>query len=356
MRVAAYLVTAGLMLQACGSSDTPDSKTAAEASAACGGAGAQEFVTGSAETAADDARTLQERFRVAGVTGVSVGANGASVCVVAPAGSRDAVAALTQPGELAFYDWEPNVIGPDGAPAPDDPDVTGGINAGTAGALSYYDAVLRASTRPVAAKSASDRGQAYMLDQEHERVLAGPADQFDGPVCEESGSASRCVATIKSGTVVVQAAPQPDGEPRTDPSRAKSYVLADRVALTGEDLTNPEQTFDQAPGAHGEPIVTFDFTKRGGEAWETLTRAVSRRGAKALEPGGNPLAAVQHFAVVQDGRLISVPFIDSQMNPDGVDAADGAQIVAGMAIQSAQALAATIASGPLSGPLRPAAD
>src|SRR6478752_8744901 len=54
--------------------------------------------------------------------------------------------------QLQFYDWEPNVIGPDGKPAPTEGGVTGDTTASGAGGatagLSEYQAVLRAAKRP----------------------------------------------------------------------------------------------------------------------------------------------------------------------------------------------------------------
>ena len=49
---------------------------------------------------------------------------------------------------LYFYDWEPNVIGPDGKPAPTEASVTGGENvASSTSGLLEYQAVLRAAKR-----------------------------------------------------------------------------------------------------------------------------------------------------------------------------------------------------------------
>ncbi len=50
--------------------------------------------------------------------------------------------------QLYFYDWEPNVIGPDGNPAPTEATVTGGPNAGASQfGLPEYQAVQRAAKR-----------------------------------------------------------------------------------------------------------------------------------------------------------------------------------------------------------------
>src|SRR4029077_1660835 len=51
--------------------------------------------------------------------------------------------------QLFFYDWEPNVIGAEGKPAPTERAATGGPNAGSAEfGLPEYKAVLPAAERP----------------------------------------------------------------------------------------------------------------------------------------------------------------------------------------------------------------
>src|SRR3954452_18656332 len=50
--------------------------------------------------------------------------------------------------QLAFYDWEKSVIGPNGKPSAGDANVTGGSSAGQPGAgaaTTYYEAVTKAS-------------------------------------------------------------------------------------------------------------------------------------------------------------------------------------------------------------------
>src|SRR4051794_62279 len=81
--------------------------------------------------------------------------------------------------QMYFYDWEPNVIGPDGKPAPLDVGVTGGQSAGAPGAGSenQYDAVVRASKRPRIVRPNSSSGdQYYLVDEKAKKVLAGPSD------------------------------------------------------------------------------------------------------------------------------------------------------------------------------------
>src|SRR5438128_11329226 len=63
--------------------------------------------------------------------------------------------------QLYFYDWEPNVIGPNGVPAPTEATVTGDATStgagGTIAGLPKYQAVLRGAKRaPVVPPPARD--------------------------------------------------------------------------------------------------------------------------------------------------------------------------------------------------------
>ena len=65
------------------------------------------------------------------------------LAIVAPAGARADVAALVRSGRLAIYDWERGVLGPRGAPAPNDASVTGGQDAGHDAAITKAAADAR---------------------------------------------------------------------------------------------------------------------------------------------------------------------------------------------------------------------
>src|ERR1035437_8140373 len=96
--------------------------------------------------------------------------------------------------QLFFYDWEPNVIGPDGNVAPSEATVTGGANAGASQfGLPEYQAVLRAAkrgaiirpTETTYAKGCTPAqlaeciyGSWYLLDTKREKVLRGPEETY----------------------------------------------------------------------------------------------------------------------------------------------------------------------------------
>ena len=65
---------------------------------------------------------------------------------------KEAESEVGRTAQLQFYDWEPNVIGADGKPAPTEGSVTGDATStgagGVAAGLTQYQAVLRAAKRP----------------------------------------------------------------------------------------------------------------------------------------------------------------------------------------------------------------
>ena len=220
--------------------------------------------------------------------------------------------------------------------------------------LSQYDAVRRAAQCPEQSdgNNTTDRDTYYLVNTKTEQVVAGPedteADLFADRDQKEPGPNEE-VVTIKPGTVVVQAQQPGSSDLTGGKGTDQYYVLRDNVALKGTDIKNPEQNFDQGAGGSGQPIVTFDFTGKGRQIWQDITRKIAQRGQEALNPalGVTADAARQHFAIVLDNRLISVPYIDFQQNPDGIDARNGSQIEGGFTIGSAQELANLLKTGAL---------
>jgi SecD/SecF fusion protein len=269
--------------------------------------------------------------------------------------------------QLQFYDWEPNVIGPSGQPAPTEGTVTGdatiaGAGGATAG-LPQYQAVLRAAKRPPvlrrnattwsagctpAQKGDCIYGSWYLLDTKHEKVLRGPEETEHNLYTDipklQPGAKLKAVR-VNPGTVVVQAHPVEAGSGKvTNPSPNSWYVLNDDPVLSGSDITNPQQGNDESTG---QPNVTFGFTSHGKGIFEGVTKQIAHRGQEAQLPGVSKEAALQHFAVVLDGQLITVPSIDYTKYPEGIDASTGSEISGGFTITSAQNLANELQSGAL---------
>src|SRR5919197_988365 len=267
---------------------------------------------------------MRERVDQLGVAEPEIQRSGADQIDVSLPDVKNADEAANQVGTTAqmnFYDWETNVLDANCKTAPSDPNVTGGSAAGNGiGAFDYYTAVNNAAKCPARNfPNATTNGIFYQVDTKAKKVLAGP-DETRQDLAQElqnknirPGPNQKAVE-IKPGTIVVRAE-APDNKARSD----LFYVLQDKPALSGTDIKNPEQNFDNGAGGSGQPIVTFSFTGKGAKAWQQTTRAIAERGRNTFLPGQSAQHAFQHFPIVLDNELISVPFIDFQQNPDGID-------------------------------------
>ncbi|HSZ13980.1 MAG TPA: protein translocase subunit SecD [Solirubrobacteraceae bacterium] len=268
--------------------------------------------------------------------------------------------------QLQFYDWEPNVIGPTGEPAPTEGSVTGdssGDPGGSNSGLPEYQAIQRAIKRKAILRPSDTTwshgctpaqvgdclyGDWYLLDTAHERVVRGPEETEHNLVTDlplqEKGTKLKAVR-VDPGTVLVQAhAVEPTAGKVTVASPNSWYVLNDNPVLNGEDITNPAQGNDESTG---QPNVTFGFNSHGKAVFERVTKEIAHRGQEAQLPGVTREEAMQHFAVSLDGQLITVPSIDFSKYPEGIDASTGSEISGGFTITSAQNLANELQSGAL---------
>jgi SecD/SecF fusion protein len=294
---------------------------------------------------------MRKRVDQLGVAEPQIQRSGADQIDVSLPDVKNADEAARQVGttaQLFFYDWEKNVLGPGCRPDPGNADVTGGPSAGsTVAALSRYDAVTRAATCKPKNYGGESTTQFYVVDDKTKRVLAGPAETraeaLTAARSRDRAAAARAkVVVVPQGTVVVRAE-QPDAKAKP-PDRW--YVLRDAPSLSGTDIKNPEQNFDNGAGGTGQPNVTFEFTDRGQKLWQETTREIAQRGQNSFF-GGDPSTAYQHFAIVLDNELISAPYIDFQRNPDGIDGRTGSEISGGFTIESAQRLANLLKTGAL---------
>ncbi|MGH2882384.1 MAG: SecDF P1 head subdomain-containing protein [Solirubrobacteraceae bacterium] len=315
--------------------------------------------------------------------GVSVSRAGNGITVSAPnatANTRAILLALAgTTTQLAFYDWEANVITPNGKTVASqlqtqDPTATeisqGNANKAPgqpgAGSMNLYDAVKLASKQPESSSRANSRHgpQYYVFGAPGSAACQAAAKAngttttvgehclLSGPDDNESDLLSGLpaglnpsegeIVTVPRGTVVLQAIPQNFSKPTPigDPS-AQFYVLKDDIALGNSEITNPQQSTD--PNAGG-PDVTFNFTSKGKAEFQHVTADIAHRG-DLLSGVGQTLN--QHFAVALDDQLITVPFIDFKQYPDGINGDNGADISGSFTITSAEHLANELRYGPL---------
>jgi SecD/SecF fusion protein len=296
---------------------------------------------------------MRERVDQLGVSEPEIQRSGSDQIDVSLPDVKNADEAANQVGTTAqmyFYDWETNVLDSTTCkPAPLNPNVTGGASAGSGvGATDQFTAVTRASKCPVRNfPNATTNGLFFQVDTKAKKVLAGPDEtrrDLQQELQNKSIKPSQTQKTIKvpRGTIVVRAeAPSP---------KQKSnlfYLMRDNPALSGKEVKNPEQQFDNGAGGTGQPIVTFSFSDKGRKSFQRTTQAIAQRGSDAFIPGQDPQNARQHFAVVLDNELITTPYIDFQQNPDGIDATNGSQISGSFTIASAQRLANLLKTGAL---------
>jgi SecD/SecF fusion protein len=279
--------------------------------------------------------------------------------------------------QLYFYDWETNVIGANGQVSPTEGTVTGDSTStgpgGVAAGLPEYQAVLRAAKRPAILRKSDTTwalgctaaqaggciyGSWYLLETAHEKVLCSGSHVVCAPAETEQnlyadGYKAPAGAKVKAvrvnpGTVLLQAHPEEGASGKVaNPSPNSFYVLNDDPVLTGSNITNPQQGFDEGAGGTGQPNVTFGFTSHGKTVFEQVTKEIAHRGQEAQLPGVGKEAAQQHFAVALDGQLITVPSIDYTKYPEGIDSSTGSEISGGFTITSAQNLANELQSGAL---------
>ncbi|MFL5870861.1 MAG: protein translocase subunit SecD [Solirubrobacterales bacterium] len=267
--------------------------------------------------------------------------------------TKRAIAQIGTTAQLYLYDWETNVIPPN--PNVSDP-TSRPYNR-------LIDAVRAAAKqKPISeeqckAQSCTTDGTYYLFDKSSLQPIGEPSDRkadLFANLPGEKQPANSEVIKVPRGTVVVQDTQSGDTSSTSTPGTGQFFVLHDRPALTGNDITNPEQNFDPTTN---QPNVTFDFTDTGRQKFQDVTRTISQRGASDFFAAtGQPASTATtqqaeqfsgSFAIVLDGEVKSRPIINFAENPDGIDGRTGAQISGSFTTQEAQDLAETLKIGAL---------
>ena len=338
----------------------------------------------SGEDIQDSISIIEKRINKLGVSEPEVARLGNEEITVSLPGITDANRAAEQVGttaQLYYYDWEPNLIGPEftigGHPGREPAEgprkasekrweeagrnVTSQENKQLIFAGAYptaYEATLLASEQePVEDCSecsvAKPRYYLFQKADPHE-LIAGPElnkkDLYISPTGKKRPK-NGIVVKVPAGTVVVSEYPVNEEGQADETADPGWYALKDKPSLSGKDITNPEQKY--APTTN-EPIVAFEFTGSGREAFQEVTRKIAQRGqAQAIGPVSPEEAAALsgHFAVILDNEVKSRPIINFAENPDGIDGREGAEISGGFGgphgLEEAQELASTLQIGAL---------
>lgn len=224
---------------------------------------------------------------------------------------------LIQPAQLQFFDFEANLVGPEGDP-------------------SLQSTIRRAQEQPPVEDPRG--GPTFWALDADGNYLAGPAPDrealrqqfqngFPGGTQVEEVPAGWFIATQERTL-----ASRPDG-----PAQTVYFLLMDEPALLGRDITEANSVIQSVGLGEPEPVVTMQFSDNGRAAFSDITGDIARRGALRGE--------LQRFAIVLDGEIISTPTIDFNEFPTGIDGRNGAQIQGGFSQRESQRLADQLNSG-----------
>ncbi|HVS99928.1 MAG TPA: protein translocase subunit SecD [Solirubrobacterales bacterium] len=338
----------------------------------------------SGEDIEDSINIIEKRINSLGVSESEVARLGNKNITVGLPGVTDANRAAEQVGttaQLYFFDWEPNLIGPEraigGHPGQSPPEEAikeleeewkkAGRNpksyegkqliASGAFPNAYQAALLAAEQKPVepCEGCSSGKTQYYLFEKDApHKLLAGPEtvkkDLYESPTGETLPK-DGIVVEVPPGTILVSELPSDESGKVDETAQPGWFVLKDNPALSGGEITEPRQEYQQGTN---EPNVAFKFTDQGQENFQNVTRRIAQRGqAQAIGPVGAEEAAALsgHFAVILDNEVQSRPIINFSENPDGIDGRQGAEISGGFSgehgLEQAQELATTLQIGAL---------
>ncbi|HKH13901.1 MAG TPA: protein translocase subunit SecD [Solirubrobacterales bacterium] len=306
------------------------------------------------ERAINIIRTRTDKFGVAEPEISRLGTRGIQVGLPNVQNAEQAIAQVGKTAQLYFYDLEANIIPPHKQGVPRDPASPGTSQPVRPEVYTLRD--LWSAVKFAAEQKPRDGGTTtgptyYLFDAKSHELLAGPAEKKPDlllPFRNSKRPQGSVIKSVPQGALVAAAPAEPSLTlPQSDISNSRQYVLRDRPALTGTEITNPEQNFDPTTQ---QPNVTFDFTGDGQSAFQKVTQTIAERGRASAPLGIAPNQAAafsQHFAIVLDNQVFSSPIIDFNENPQGIDGRQGAQISGNFTISSAQDLATILQTGAL---------
>ena len=212
-------------------------------------------------------------------------------------GVKDPAAAaqiIGKTAQLELYDLETSLTGPS-------IDATGNPVAITR----LYD--LLARVQSLAGQGTSDEWYVFNAKR---RLAEGPSASRAEALKKWDGKLPKGfkVFAAPADTVVIRCNPTAGICPGTAPGGSGWYLFKytppDVPQMTGADLklSGTRADFDTSPGGAGQPIVSMEFTGKGGDRFKEITRDEWLRGKIRNQP--------QHFAIVLDREIRTWPQID----------------------------------------------
>src|SRR6202012_2445602 len=158
----------------------------------------------------------------------------------------------------------------------------------------YTAALLASEQEPSEScrKCSAARPRYYLFEKEApHKLLAGPEatkeDLYASPTGETLPK-NGLVVEIPVGTVLVSELPTKSNGKVDETAQPGWFALKDDPALSGSEITEPKQEYQQGTG---EPNVAFKFTDQGRENFQTVTRQIAQRGQSQSIGFGSPEAA-----------------------------------------------------------------
>ncbi len=218
-----------------------------------------------------------------------------------------------------------------------------------------YD--LLAGQQSLAAKGKPDTY--YVFETKGKKLVRGPVNSKETALAKWDGKLppGHKLFAVPPQTVVVRCGPDDavcPGVSEVPPTKEYWYLFRyDPPAvpeMNGEDLDlgGTRQDFDTQTG---EPIVLMDFTDKGAEKFEDITREVAQRGKLLFNTVGGGQGDhrnwLQNFAIVLDREIKSWPSVDFEEYPGGISGSNGAQISGLADVGEAKDLALVLQTGAL---------
>jgi SecD/SecF fusion protein len=329
----------------------------------------------------DSISIIEQRINKLGVSEPEVARLGNEEITISLPGITDAERAAEQVGstaQLYFYDWEPNLIGieraigghpgqrpPEGALkemeeiwklSGRNPEKEFNAQLVSFGAYpnAYQAALVAAEQKPVenCETCSTPRSRYYLFERDAPHKLLGQPsfnreDLYVSPTGKKLPK-NGIVVKVPPGVVLVSEYPTNEELQYEESVEPGWFALHDEPALSGKEITEPKQNYEPTTN---RPVVSFNFTDKGREAFSEVTRRIAQRGqANAIGPASPEEANLLsgHFAVILDNEVKTRPIINFAENPDGIDGRTGAQIAGGFNTASeAQELATTLQIGAL---------
>src|SRR5918995_326179 len=205
-------------------------------------------------------------------------------------GVEDAERAAAQVGstaQLFFYDWEANILDED---CRTDPDENSNNRTAITGFNRAVQQAAKCEAQVDANNSAADAPRFYAFNETTKQPFnnGAPSESRSAATAdlEDDDKGNAEVVEVPEGILVVR-----DQKPDADaPDPDRYWVIQDNPALSGTDIKNPEQNFDETR----QPVVTFNFTDKGRQAFHDITREIAQRGVDNALPTDIPSNASQH--------------------------------------------------------------